>query len=208
MGTMARALSRPAIQSAVKNTHDGIRKTMTAELAKFGLKPGQASLLDYLPFAVSRTIKATPKQFQDIKTLLLNPATPHFGSFHVYKMPEKGMNEARHRFVQAVITAGKIHLLMKIKPTANEVIDLATYAQSPTTLLAIKYFWLTEGYEEDDFDAYPAMTEPVRDFTKFLMGNDYRDVVKAHAFTKQLAAEVNLNQLNVNTALWVLGNRM
>lgn len=209
MSTLALSLTRSTIQKEVQKTHAAITTACLSELQKVGCKQGQTALLDYLPLSGKfRSLKMTAVEFNAVKGILLNPAQPLLSALKIYDMPEVGIVEARQKFVQAVLKAGKGHLLTKIGLTADEVRELSTFSNTPSTLLAIKAFWLTEGYHEDDFDAYPAMTDPVRKFTKFLWGNDFRNAKMAHDFTKSLVEETGLNQLNVNTALWVMGNRM
>lgn len=210
--TLARIFTRPGISSQISQVHSDIIKSQSTYYNSLSIS--DPLLLDALVCPVSRNLNIVRLVHEKVKTMLMQDKEPDFSVLGIYNMPEIcSVMLSRWRFVQALKAVGEQEILTRHPLKLQDLCDISRYAPSHTVLLAIKYYYLylssvDERFTEEKYLGLPAMTDPVKKACKILWGSEFRDMLQAKKFTTQLAQETGLNELQINTGLWLLGQEM
>lgn len=204
MNCLTKIFTRSGMRSQIEATHDAIAESQIEYMLRV---KAEGCLLDFMVSPVSRTLDITPKQHMNIRTALTEPKMPDFSRFGIYDLPEVGVMKSRWTFLYNMSKLERTGLMMNSKPKYQDISDISFLSDSPTTLLAIKYFALCR-FEKSQYEGLPAMTTPARKACTFLFGNSFSNPSKAKTLHTQIATETGLTELEVNTALWVIGNNI
>jgi hypothetical protein len=214
---MQSIFSTTTFKKRINILHDDIKQTKAAHFAKLGIV--QPTLLDHLVSPVNREVNVTIAQHQAIKGWLVSApqgSQVNKGAMAgIYNLPEIGVIDNRRIFVQDLLrltgpndALGFRRDLNSPSPKPCSLSNLSQHAKSATTLLALKYFWLCLEYPGQSYTGLPASTGPVRFATWVLWGNEFTSLLAAKTFHTQKAQIAGLNEIDFNSALWLLGRRM
>ncbi len=196
--------TRAQMKADVESTHAAIVESQIAYMLKV---KAEGCLLDFMVSPVSRTLGISSTQHENIKNALVNDTTPEFSRFGVYDMTEISVMKSRFEFVDRATRYGMSGILMNPTPKHQAISDISLLTDSPTTLLAIKYFALCKG-AEFEYVGLPAMTAPARSASSLLFGTSMTSPSKAKTMHTQIAMETGLSELQVNTVLWLIGDKI
>lgn len=191
----------PEMRNEIQATHHSIRN----QILGTSLMTDGFSVMDFLadPDTSFRRFEYHDK----IKRAIVKEkGTVTWTNYGFRAGPEISMLEARQNFISR-LTAEDLEAL---KDPATHVTDIQRISLIATTsgvLLAFKYWWLCTETKET-FRGLLSSTRPVKKTLKALWGLDVRDALKLSDFQHRLAHELSMDPNELNTALWIIGNRL
>jgi hypothetical protein len=136
---------------------------------------------------------------------------PQFNTLGIYKMTE--INAMRSLYQNMQVLA-KANLLHHFQNTPNQFIleQISQYLSSPTALLNLKYYLVhakSGAVRDVQWAGLTSFTQPVRSALTLVCGHDFGgNQIRASAFCQELAHELGVGTQWLNSALWVIGQRM
>lgn len=142
-----------------------------------------------------------------VEALLSGKArAPRWSDYGFKAGPECAMLEARFKFI-CNLEQEDYDLLQDADAKPSQVQALSLKAKTNGTALAFKYFWIIKGFPQP-FRGMLSTTLPVKNSIKGLWGNiGGGGILPMSDFQHRLAHELDMNPNDLNTALWVLGQR-
>jgi hypothetical protein len=215
----------------VDKIHASIIRDTAAQLS--AAKIESPTLLDFFVIPQSRYLDLSPNVHEKICSWIWrNPSGQALNTFGIYDIPEIAVMQARADFIEKLRNLGDKRAGELLEPkSGRDLSNLTLLAKAPSVLLAMKFYYLTKcqpkkvvgidtnnrewawagennPWDERDFIGLPAMTASVRKLCKVLWNYDYKDPLEAKTLTTQLAQTLKVSELKINTAMWILGNRL
>ncbi len=195
-------------RGGIANIHKEIVKDAENYFDALDIQP---ALIDFLVNSTNRSLKVDKidrNKHMKLVHSLQSTKRVKWKIFGVYNDLEIKVMETRRSFVQDVNTSGNGEILKDTDPKYGDLSKIGKLTSASSVLLAIKYFWIFKRYPLNKYNCFPANTGPVKKATKVLWGNEFKDMLEAKKIHDQLASELDMNVIDVNTALWIIGNEM
>lgn len=220
------------LMPAILSLHQDIYQAIQTYLKQVGIIT--PTLLDFFVMPVNLEPKLSPQQHQDVKDWLLNslPGVQLKAIVPgIYNLTDTAVLEGRRDFVQNILMLSNKkpgqgwmvspknyadQILLNPPTTIHSLSEVSQFATKASTLLAIKFCVIHLANQSGELDenllaqyqGLPSQSEPVRHACKVLWGTEYKSLMPAKSFTSAQAKECGMSEINFNSALWILGQKM
>lgn len=187
-----------SMEKHVNEIHDSFAKIKAKDLLDYVIVPHKGQ---------SEAVANNEHLHKQIRDVMLLPNISKFNQFGVFDMPTCTYMESRYKMIASMEADVKDILTKPISSvTVFNLERLSEYAHSPMQAFWIKHAAIELGVAKHYKGTQP-YTKPVNKITKVFLGETVSQL-RHTVFCAELASELGTYPSYINTAMWIMGERI